>query len=149
MTVLGIDSPCQLYTGYINRRGYGMIKHTKRGPSISAHREAWEKVHGPIPPGMVVMHLCDVPSCINVDHLRLGTQAENLADMRAKGRDSPPPRMPGEHNHQAKLTEAQVREILTSSDTGVALAARFGVSPSTISLIRRGKKWRHLSLSLV
>ena len=46
--------------------------------------------NGAIPDGMVIMHTCDNPRCINVEHLTTGTQSENLADMRAKGRDRPP-----------------------------------------------------------
>ena len=56
-----------------------------------AHRLMWEEVNGPIPEGMVLLHICDNPPCIRLDHLRLGTQAENVADMVAKGRHKPPP----------------------------------------------------------
>jgi hypothetical protein len=60
-------------------RPYGAI-------TISTHRLAWELVNGPIPEGMHVLHRCDEPRCCNPDHLFLGTQAENMADMHRKGR---------------------------------------------------------------
>jgi hypothetical protein len=51
-----------------------------------AHRIAYELECGPVPEGMFVLHRCDNPPCVRVSHLFLGTRADNLADMRAKGR---------------------------------------------------------------
>jgi hypothetical protein len=51
-----------------------------------AHRVAWIKAHGPIPTGLVVRHICDNPPCVNVDHLVLGTDADNIHDMHERGR---------------------------------------------------------------
>lgn len=55
---------------------------------VGAHRVAWEMAHGPIPDGMVVMHGCDNPPCVNVAHLSLGTQLDNIADRVRKGRSA-------------------------------------------------------------
>lgn len=77
---------CWLWTAS-TRNGYGQIALGGRGnPVLYAHRVSYEMHHGPIPDGLVVMHTCDVRSCVRPDHLTVGTQAENLADMVAKGR---------------------------------------------------------------
>lgn len=70
--------------------GYGQV--SRGGRTQRAHRYMWEQVNGPIPTGMVLLHICDNPPCIRLDHLRLGTQAENVRDMLDKGRAKPPPR---------------------------------------------------------
>ncbi len=81
-------SGCWEWTGTRNKQGYGVvcIAINKRPTGIPAPRLQWMHSHGEIPAGMVVMHVCDNPPCINPDHIALGTQATNLADMRAKGR---------------------------------------------------------------
>lgn len=68
---------------YIN--GYGQF-HFPGGKGVRAHRAAWIIMYGPIPERMVIMHRCDNRGCVRPDHLRLGTQAENMRDMAAKGR---------------------------------------------------------------
>jgi hypothetical protein len=71
-------------------KGYGMIGHGRRsdpGTRVKqVHRVAWELTYGPIPEGTSVLHSCDNPPCYNPTHLFLGTQADNVADMTAKGR---------------------------------------------------------------
>jgi hypothetical protein len=75
---------CVQAPGALMPSGYG--RATYEGKQQLAHRVAWQKVNGPIPEGLEIMHLCDNPSCINVEHLRPGTHAQNMADMAAKGR---------------------------------------------------------------
>lgn len=75
---------CWLWTGHVDRCGYGKICVNHR--NINSHRAAWAAFRGPIPDGLHVLHSCDVPSCINPDHLFLGTHADNMRDRMVKGR---------------------------------------------------------------
>jgi HNH endonuclease len=105
---------------------------------------AWIVAYGPIPEGLQVLHRCDVRNCIEPTHLFLGTNADNMADKVAKGRQSHPQ---GENHGGVKLTEAQVREIRAPpfSMSQRAIAALYGVDKSVISRIRTGKLWAHLA----
>jgi hypothetical protein len=58
----------------------------RHGKDVTVHRLVWEEANGPIPDGLHVLHRCDVPACCNIDHLFLGTPADNLRDQIAKGR---------------------------------------------------------------
>jgi hypothetical protein len=130
---------CVEWSGYKNEHGYGKVMINRR--CVRAHRHAWERAFGPIPVGLHVLHRCDNPSCVNPEHLFLGTQAQNMADKVAKGRQRKGERVPS-----AKLTAEQVREIMASAgaDTQRAIAARFGIHQSTVSDIARRKRWGHL-----
>lgn len=75
---------CWLWTASKNRQGYGYFRFD--GKMMKAHRMAWLLVHGEIPEGMLVCHTCDNPSCVNPEHLWLGTNQDNQNDMNAKGR---------------------------------------------------------------
>lgn len=86
-TTGGVDS-CWEWLAAKKQGGYGKIGiGGKYGGWVLAHRVAWELENGQIPSGLVVCHKCDNPGCCNPSHLFLGTQPDNLADMRRKGRD--------------------------------------------------------------
>lgn len=76
-------SDCIEWTGARHPNQYGVRK--VKGRNQLVHRLAWEEANGPIPAGMVIMHTCDNPPCYNLDHLRLGSQADNLKDRDRKG----------------------------------------------------------------
>ena len=111
-------------------KGYGVT--FRDGKNRYIHREAWEITYGPIPEGVLVCHKCDNPACFNPTHLFLGTPADNSRDMARKGRSTW-----GERNPMAKLTHEQAEEIRDSDEPGVVLAERYGVSPPTITRVRK------------
>jgi hypothetical protein len=81
------NSGCQLWEGRIGNSGYGTYGGGRKGKRFMAHRLAWEEAYGPIPDDdMQICHRCDVRSCVNIDHLFLGTAKDNTRDMMAKGR---------------------------------------------------------------
>jgi len=107
---------------------------------IAVHRWVWEQINGPIPEGKQIMHICDNRLCYRYDHLELGTAAENIADKVAKGRQAR-----GIKHWAAKLTDDQVREIYASTEPGVELASMYDVSEMSISSIRTGRTWTHIT----
>lgn len=142
------ETGCLLWLGYLTPDGYGSFNF--RGKSVRAHRVAWELENGKIPDGMVLMHVCDVPSCVRVSHLKLGTQIDNIRDRVAKGRTNHIPTCIGEAVGNSKLTADQVLEIRGAryADwTGKDIAAHFGVSESLVCMILKRKIWAHLDSS--
>jgi hypothetical protein len=124
---------CWIWTGYRKpgyRQGYGEVRMD--GRTQRAHRVAWKLINGPIPLGLFVLHHCDNPSCVNPDHLWLGTQKENMRDSRIKGR------------WLHKLTEAQVRTIRASHESHRTIGHQFGIAHRTVGHIKEGKKWAWL-----
>lgn len=134
---------CTEWTGYRNKCGYGLFR-SGQGPSSvrSAHRFAYEQAHGPIPDGMIIMHSCDNPACVNSDHLSAGSPSENMADRNQKGRQAR-----GVTHHSSKLIDRDIRVIrqLFAARMRVNDIARlFSVSPATVSHIKTNRTWRHV-----
>jgi HNH endonuclease len=94
---LQADDECLVFMGARARKGYGHM--TICGKNYRTHRLAWIAAYGPIPEGMCVLHHCDNPPCCNVDHLWLGTSADNNADMIAKDRQYQRPKTLCLHGH--------------------------------------------------
>jgi hypothetical protein len=145
-------TPCVIWQGSCDRDGYGRMKRVHRGErkTVFVHRWVMEQVLGRTLAGWeVILHACDNPPCFRIDHLSVGTLADNNADMRAKGRGSPPPpnRYEGECHPMAKLSEHQVRAIRGHHQSGLSsktIAEMYDVSRSTIQRICSGVRWGHV-----
>lgn len=142
---VGGAEECWPWLGSLNTWGYGDCLW--KGRRVNASRAAHESVVGKVSPGLVICHTCDNPACCNPSHLWAGTQAENLADCRAKGRQV---YVTGADHHRstAKLTEDMVREARRLYAAGVSqseIGRRWGLNSSTISRAVRGKKWAHVA----
>lgn len=134
---------CWTWIAALNNKGYGRFG-VGRAVQL-AHRVAWELTNGAIPHGLEVCHRCDNPACVRLEHLFLGTHAENMADARAKGRVPPPPIRIGSAVNTSRLDELQVHTILESPKSGAALARELGVNRSSVNRIRRGANWKHIA----
>lgn len=128
-------------------KGYGSFYFGGKGRA--AHRVAYELTYGAIPKGdgyhgTVILHDCDNRQCVNPHHLRMGSQRDNLADMRAKERSNLPR---GEQHHRAVLNKSQVYAIRRRIDLGHnirEIALEFECDPSTIHAIKNRRTWNWL-----
>lgn len=133
------ENECWAFLGSKNKDGYGRM--SKGNSKLdSAHRISYELHKGIIPEDMVVMHICDNPSCCNPKHLVLGTQNDNIQDMISKGRFVL-------RNMSFKLTEEQMNGI-RNKYTGkrgekVKLAKEYNVVITTITNILNNKSWKN------
>jgi hypothetical protein len=135
------ESGCIEWTGSSDTKGYGQLRVDRK--LIKAHRYAVERINGPIPSGMVVMHACDNPKCVNIDHLRVGSQKQNVHDMDLKGRRiNKHPK--GETHKNAKLTDDDVRAIRRDTRRQIDIAATYGVAQTVVSKIKLHQAWRHV-----
>lgn len=141
---------CWIWTAGKDRLGYGSFtikyRQNKRATAYKAHRVAYALAYGAVDAGVCVLHTCDNPSCVNPDHLRLGTHGDNMRDMANKGRGCTC-RQDGENNKYAKLTEEEVLRMRSLHERGLAqheLANIFRVSPGTVSDVVRRHTWKHI-----
>jgi hypothetical protein len=132
---VGLPEDCWEWLANENDNGYGRV--TQDGQNLRAHRVAYEIANGPVPDGLIVLHKCDNRKCCNPAHLMAGTHADNFADMVAKGRER---WSKGSQHPKAKLTPDDVAQIRASNDNNAILAERFGVSKSSISMVRNYRR---------
>ena len=147
---------CWVWTGARLKRKYpyGLIwndTHTKR---LRAHRVAWKFKYGRIPKGKDILHSCDNPPCVNWDHLRPGTCADNHKDMISHGHS-----LFGERNPNVRLTAKQIKHILfvypKATRTGprsirekqiiLKLCKKYSITFNFASRIARRQRWKHLN----
>ncbi len=127
------EAGCHIWMAHTKGAGYGSMRYL--GKDQLAHRIIWQELRGPIPAGMSVCHSCDTPGCVNINHLFLGTHADNMQDMARKKRH---PYRLAESNVRAKLTNDQVKEIRARKESANALASVYSVSKRTILNVRHG-----------
>lgn len=138
------DSGCWEWKGSRDHAGYGKLKY--QGQKYMAHRFAYQTWVGQIPDGLLVRHrICDNPPCINPAHLELGTQVDNMRDMKERGRQKI---TFGEQSPHSKLTTADVlkiREIRAKEGLShKKLADLFEVSETLVRQVLNGKSWKHV-----
>ena len=138
---------CWTWTASCTKAGYGQIR--RKGGVFYAHRLVYELAHGPIPPGLFVLHSCDNRRCVNPDHLSIGTAQDNTQDMMVKSRGrfpGPIESAKGERHGMAKLTWQKVSEIRRRFQVGgitqVELGDEYGVSGAHVCGIISGKLWK-------
>lgn len=134
-------SDCWYFVGAQDSGGYGSLPYLGEN---KAHRVSYRLFFGDIPHGMKVMHRCDTRCCVNPNHLTLGTQADNVADMVLKGRNKSVG-LSGIRNPMAKLTAEAVSEIrrrVAAGEKQINLVREFNVSPMTVSRVVRGEAWK-------
>jgi hypothetical protein len=138
------ENECWNWTARLTSFGYGRIGTGGRyGDMMHAHRASYLIHYGPIPDGLVVMHICDNRRCVNPAHLKLGTQADNLRDMYDKHRNAPNPSMPGNLHPQAISVDV-VQEALRLRKYGLTqeqVAEKLNISKGSVYNIDKKKHW--------
>lgn len=130
---------CWIWRSSFQSSGYGQVRIS--GGSFTAHRASWIAHRGAIPDGLQVLHKCDDRRCCNPEHLFLGTQGDNIRDAVSKGRMTG--RLPAGAQRMSRvrvLTDDDIRAIRGGGETAAAVAARLGVTRSTIYRVRGGTR---------
>lgn len=139
------DAGCWIWQKKKSNNGYGEFAFGG-GRNGRAHRVSYFAHIGEIPEGMDVCHRCDVRSCVNPDHLFLGTRSDNLIDASKKNRVSRTHQKKGSAHPASKLSEADIPKIrarLALGHSRASIARSYAVSDRIILLIDRGQAWRH------
>lgn len=142
----GGPESCWKWTGSINpTSGYGEVSQQQApdGRRTSAHRAAYRLYYACDPGSLHVLHRCDNRKCANPRHLFLGTPKTNILDCWLKNRGAAS--APGVDNRHAKLHDDAVRKIREAALPLGKLAQQYGVCLGTISKVRRGEYWRHVT----
>ncbi len=140
---------CWLWDGPV-ANGYGRLGiGGRKGRCHYAHRLSYRHHKGPVPAGLLVLHTCDVPACVNPDHLYAGTRTDNLLDAVRRGRHARTGGK-GSANPASRWTEADVlamRRLFASGISAKAVAERFGCPYGSAWQIVTGRSWKHVGTS--
>lgn len=163
---------CWVWIGPKAGRGYGTMSLGSRADHSDrtecAHRLSWEIANGPAG-NSFVLHKCDNPPCVRPEHLFIGSQLDNMRDMRSKGRGTagdthplrvdpskaargdlsgarlhPEARRRGAAHPQAKLTESDIPLIRHAQGSLAEIASRYGVCVERVFAIKKRRAWTHV-----
>ena len=123
-----LHTRCWMWTGATHDFGYGESRLGRK--PMRAHRVSWTIANGKIPARKHVLHRCDVPACVNPDHLFIGTQVDNVKDCHAKGRHIGG--HPAGEKHPSRKIDIEKALSLRGTETIAMIAKRFGVHPRSI-----------------
>ena len=133
---------CIIWKGSVTGGGYPV--KWRAGRTRMYCRLLWEDTHGRIPKGYCVCHRCDNTRCVNINHLFLGTYADNTRDMWLKGRGG---WLKGEAHGRAVMTEKKVKEMRKKYRNGVRikeLSEEFGLSRTATHKVVYRMTWTHV-----
>lgn len=134
------EAGCWIWVGADNGRGYGKV-YVGGGKYVQAHRAFYEVFKGETPGKLFVCHSCDNRSCVNPNHLFLGTHDDNMRDCFLKGRKAR-----GERLRNSKLTESDVHRVLNATGSFSQISALTGIPKATVRRIKKHIFWRHVSV---
>jgi len=129
--------PCWEWTGSRYHNGYGQLRMRLRERPKRAHVVSHALFKGPVPPGLMVLHTCDNPGCVNPEHLYAGTSQDNSDDKLSRGRAP-----------SNRITEREVEQIKAEYRSGKLqreIAQRLGIHQATVSRVLSGKNLRRVS----
>ncbi len=134
-----VDKGCWIWSKSLNESGYGKLQENQKGKRkyLMSHRESYKVFKGNIPKGKLILHQCDRPACINPDHLFIGTMKDNTRDMLYKGR--------GGRQKLKKEDIHEIRKLIAERFRNIDIASFFRVNPTTISSIKKGLTWSHIT----
>jgi len=135
------EDDCWIWTDAPGTDGYGKFQCAD-GRTERAHRTSWRLFRGVIPKGLLCLHRCDRPLCVNPDHLFLGTRRDNIQDMISKGR-KPKPRA----TINAE-TAAVIKGRLLLGDGPTAIARDLGISNGVVHGIKYLNNWSDVAPSV-
>ena len=131
-----MDHECVNYWGHIGNAGYGLDYEPKTQKTVLAHRKAYIDFFGPIEKGLVVMHTCNNKQCVNPNHLKVGSQSENVKQSYMDGLQT--------NSHRSLSTE-KVLAIWNDKRQLKFVAKDYEVSKTIVRNIRCGKTYRDIT----
>ena len=141
------NTGCWLWTASIGTTGYGQFM-CRGNKLMKASRMSYLIYKGKIPKGKLIRHTCDERTCVNPDHLILGTHKDNAMDRVIRGRGDYSKALKGEDNGSSILKEWQVLKIINLHNSGMyisKIAKLLNLNRSAVGFVTYGRSWGHLT----